>query len=53
VPLREDFPKLDEGAYNVDGHLDRTGTVEDSGGHNRAVLGERERELAASTAPRF
>jgi hypothetical protein len=34
------FAQLDEGAHDVDAHLDGTWAVEDRGGHNRPMLGE-------------
>jgi hypothetical protein len=54
VPVRrQDFPQFDEGARDVDAHFERTWTVENSGYHDRTVLGEGERQLAAAAAAGF
>jgi len=45
--------QLHEGAHHVDAHLDGAGTVQDGGSHDRAVLGEGERELATAAAAPF
>lgn len=47
----QQLAKLDERAHDVEAHFDSTWAVEDSGGHNGAVLGEREGVVACAATP--
>jgi hypothetical protein len=49
----EQFPQSDERAHDIDTHRNGARGVDDVGGLDRAVLGERPRELAAATAARL
>jgi len=46
----EEFAQANERAHHIDGNLCRARTVEDRGGHDGAVLGERERQVLAVLA---
>ena len=53
-PLEDDLvghefvAQADEGADDIDAHLDRTGAAQDRGGHDGAVFGEGPREFASA-----
>jgi hypothetical protein len=47
----QEFAQLNEGAHDVDPHLDGARTVEHVGGLNRAMFGERMRQVTAAAAP--
>jgi len=51
VVSRQHFAKLHEGTDYIDADFDRARGVQDRGGHDGAVLGERIRQVTASTAP--
>ena len=42
--------ELHEGAHHVDAHLDGARAVQDGGGHDGSVFGEREGEFTATAA---